>query len=148
MLRARSSRFRFSTSAAVLAICLTPSGRDYPEKAGDGLALCPVRSGDQRVPELDRLRGARARLADRDHTVLGQRQLLVVQDDLPAVAEGDVGAVAAVVAQDEVAAGVLDGAVLARGGQARQRDVALVRAAEHDRELLPRAHRELVAAGQ
>src|SRR5436190_20736443 len=112
MLRARSSRFRFSTSAAVLAICQTPSGRIIQKKPATALALCPVRLGHQRVPELDRLLGARARLADRDHAVLGQRHLLVVQDDLAALGNGDVGAVAALVAQDEIPAAMLDPAVL------------------------------------
>src|SRR5262245_23839157 len=134
MLRARSSRFRFSTSAAVLAICRPPPDA-LSRKRRPGLYLfVQFRAGyglrHQGVPELDRLRGAGAGLADRDYAVLGQRRLLVVHHDLPAVGDGDVGAVAAVVAQDEVPAAMLDGAVLARSGEARQDDVALVVAAE------------------
>src|ERR1041385_8944382 len=99
-----------------------PLRTHYPEKAGHGFTslsspLGPVRSGHQGVPEFDRLGRARAGLADRDDAVLGQRHLLVVQGDLPAVGEGHVGAVAAVVAQDEIALAGLDRAVLARGGE-------------------------------
>src|SRR3954470_19155150 len=117
MLRARSSRFRFSTSAAVLAIADPPLDA-LSRKSRPGLTSLSgsLRSelGHQRVPELDRLGRARARLADRNHAVLRKRHFLVVDHDLPAVRDGDVGAVTAVVAQDEVAPAMLDRAVLAR----------------------------------
>src|SRR5688500_19218291 len=74
-----------------------------------------------------------ARLAEGDPAVLAQGELLALQQQLGVALEGDVGAVGAVVLEDELVAAALHGAVPARGHVIVDHQAAARLAADHHR---------------
>src|SRR5438045_9404096 len=103
------------------------------------LAVAATQQPTLLAEKLDHIGRGGARLAEGDPAVTAQSEFLAAQDDLAVALDGDVGAVGAVVAEDELVEPTLDLAVRARRHALADHHIRGRIAAKRDRGLLLRA---------